>query len=254
MGDLYMRSYSKYSLRDPSMTRTIRGMYERKLAGLFIAFRAKVKEFMESVSYLAAPSESTRISFPDLNDTILYFIEHEITIPAEPIISSMVNESLKAGKKRAGAFLRAVGVSASLGEIIVNPRVYEIIRGRNLAALKGITDDMSKKISSELSEGILKGEDMRRLSKRITESTNIPIERARVMARTETMYAFNTAANEEYKAYGVGKVEWVAALDERMCDICGKYHGKIYPIDEAPDAPAHPNCRCVKIPYIEEVA
>ncbi|HOO04694.1 MAG TPA: phage minor head protein, partial [Methanomassiliicoccales archaeon] len=125
---------------------------------------------------------------------------------------------------------------------------------RNLAALKGITDDMSKKISSELSEGILKGEDMRRLSKRITESTNIPIERARVMARTETMYAFNIAANEEYKAYGVGKVEWVAALDERMCDICGKYHGKIYPIDEAPDAPAHPNCRCVKIPYIEEVA
>ncbi len=246
-----VRFHSQSFQKDPSMTRTIRNTYEKKIAKLFVAFRHASTEMLMERTFESSEYTITQVNFPNLTNGLLYLIGSEITAPGEVLISAMVNESLKAGKLRAGAFLRSVGIVASISDITVDPRVYEIIRERNLAALKGITDDMAKNIKSELSEGILKGEDMRRLSKRVAEATGVPMQRARVMARTETMFAFNHAKDEEFRKYGVEKVEWVAALDERMCPQCGKYHGKVWPIDEAPDCPAHPNCRCTTIPYID---
>ena len=248
-----VRFHSQSFQKDPSMTRTIRNTYEKKVAKLFVAFRHKSTEMLMERTFESSEHNITQVNFPNLSAGILYLIGSEIIAPGEVLIASMVNESLKAGKSRGGAFLRSVGVSASISDIIVDPRVYEIIKERNISALKGITDDMAKNIKSELSEGILKGEDMRRLSKRVAEATGVPMQRARVMARTETMFAFNHAKDEEFRKYGVKKVEWVAALDERMCPKCGSFHGKVYPIDEAPDCPNHPNCRCTTIPHIEEV-
>lgn len=235
-----IRFHSQSFQKDPSFTRTIRRTYERKVARLFFSFRHKALETMSERTF-ESPSVS-RISFTDLSDSIIYLIGSEITAPGESLIAQMVQESLKAGKHRAGAFLRSVGVTASFGEISVDPRVYEIIKERNIAALKGITDEMSKTIKAQLSEGIVKGEPMRKLAKRVSESTGVPIQRARTMARTETMFAFNTAKDEEFRKYGVEKVEWVAALDERMCPVCGKLHGKVFEIDQCPPCPAHPNC------------
>lgn len=235
-----IRFHSQSFQKDPSFTRTIRRTYERKVARLFFSFRHKALETMSERTF-ESPSVS-RISFTDLSDSIIYLIGSEITAPGESLIAQMVQESLKAGKHRAGAFLRSVGVTASFGEISVDPRVYEIIKERNIAALKGITDEMSKTIKAQLSEGIVKGESMRKLAKRVSESTGVPIQRARTMARTETMFAFNTAKDEEFRKYGVEKVEWVAALDERMCPVCGKLHGKVFEIDQCPPCPAHPNC------------
>lgn len=248
-----IRFHSQSFQKDPSMTRTIRNTYERKIAKLFVNFRYKAIEMLHGRSFESAPPQYTLVSFPDLTDSLLLVLASEITAPGESLVSQMVNESLKAGKQRASAFLRSVGVQASLTEIFVDPRIYEIVKERNIGALKGITDEMAKTIKAELSEGIVKGEGMNKLAKRVSDSTGVPMRRARVMARTETMFAFNTAKDEEFRKYGIEKVEWVAALDERMCKECGSYHGKIYPIDEAPDCPAHPNCRCTTIPSLEGV-
>jgi hypothetical protein len=49
-------------------------------------------------------------------------------------------------------------------------------------------------------------------------------------------------------------VQWLATLDHRTCLICGAYDGKIWTKDrlyEVKVPPAHPNCRCVLIPYID---
>ena len=248
-----VRFHSQSFQKDPSMTRTIRNTYERKIAKMFVAYRAKSLKLINERQFESFEYTITQVNFPNLTNGLLYLIGSEITAPGEVLIASMVNESLKAGKLRAGAFLRSVGVIASISDITVDPRVFEIIKERNIAALKGITDDMEKRIKAELSEGIVKGEGMNKLAKRISESTTVPMQRARVMARTETMFAFNTAKDEEFRRYGIERVEWVAALDERMCPTCGSYHGKIFTMDECPPCPAHPNCRCVTIPVIDEV-
>lgn len=72
------------------------------------------------------------------------------------------------------------------------------------------------------------------------------------LVRTETMHYLNDATLRRYKDVGVEYVQIWAAEDERTCDECSKYHGKIYPIDKCPHVPLHPNCRCTIIPVTDE--
>lgn len=72
------------------------------------------------------------------------------------------------------------------------------------------------------------------------------------LVRTETMHYLNDATLRRYKDAGVEYVQIWAAEDERTCDECSKYHGKIYPIDKCPNVPFHPNCRCTIIPVTDE--
>lgn len=46
--------------------------------------------------------------------------------------------------------------------------------------------------------------------------------------------------------------KWLATLDTRTCLICGKLDGKTFKsIDEAPQIPAHTQCRCLLIPEVK---
>lgn len=72
------------------------------------------------------------------------------------------------------------------------------------------------------------------------------------LVRTESMHYLNDATLHRYKDAGVEYVQIWAALDERTCDTCGGYHGKVYPIDKCPAVPFHANCRCTILPVTDE--
>lgn len=72
------------------------------------------------------------------------------------------------------------------------------------------------------------------------------------LVRTETMHYLNDATMQRYRDAGIKYVQIWAAEDERTCDECSKYHGKIYPIDKCPHIPFHPNCRCTIIPVTDD--
>lgn len=72
------------------------------------------------------------------------------------------------------------------------------------------------------------------------------------LVRTETMHYLNSATLQRYKDSGVEYVQVWAAQDERTCEVCGSYHGKVYPIDKCPILPFHANCRCTIIPCFDE--
>ena len=67
---------------------------------------------------------------------------------------------------------------------------------------------------------------------------------AETMVRTAINHTANTARTETYKQNkGVVKgVQWVSTLDLRTSAICRARDGKVYPVDEGPRPPAHPNC------------
>jgi len=49
-------------------------------------------------------------------------------------------------------------------------------------------------------------------------------------------------------------VKWLATLDTRTCLQCAPLDGRIWPpdqMDDVPRPPAHPNCRCAVVPYID---
>lgn len=85
-------------------------------------------------------------------------------------------------------------------------------------------------------------------------------QRAETIAITETAYAHNWGQYAYMKQciddglIGYCQKQWLTALDERVCDTCGKLDKEIVEMDDNFSngvlvSPAHPRCRCV-ISYI----
>lgn len=65
-------------------------------------------------------------------------------------------------------------------------------------------------------------------------------------ARMTAQYADIVTGEAMLKAFrdaGVKRVRWYTREDERVCKVCGKRHGRIYPINRLPARP-HWGCRC----------
>ena len=130
-------------------------------------------------------------------------------------------------------------------------RVLDSLQLRNLSALKGICDEMSKEIIRELSDGINAGEGMPKLSARIQKATGMGKTRADLMARTETINAAVDGCRVRYEQAGIKEFEYLAASDARTCEQCASHNGKIYKLtDNANLPPLHPNCRCAIAPVV----
>lgn len=77
-------------------------------------------------------------------------------------------------------------------------------------------------------------------------------ERASRIAVTETTRLFGAGAQESYRALGMEMWEWRTAEDDRVDPTCDQLAaGSPYPMSSA-FFPAHVNCRCWPVPFIEE--
>lgn len=66
----------------------------------------------------------------------------------------------------------------------------------------------------------------------------------------EIAFIINETKRQVYKYYGIKKVIIKGVLDEKTCEVCEQYIGKIYNIDDivvGEQVGSHPSCRC----YIE---
>jgi SPP1 gp7 family putative phage head morphogenesis protein len=72
------------------------------------------------------------------------------------------------------------------------------------------------------------------------------------LVRTEYAHFAVEGINASFEGAGVKKsISW-SAEDERVCSICGGYHGKEIKKGDI-DPPYHTRCRCTKIPYIPDL-
>jgi len=150
-----------------------------------------------------------------------------------------------------------------------------LIYARAYNDLKGITDAMSSQISRVLAQGMADGDGPTLLARKLVSTINgtgmgdlkitdtlgrfIPAQRrAELLARTEIIRAHHVATIQEYRNWGVEgitvKGEWQTAGDERVCDECAALEGQVFSLDEIEGMiPYHPQCRCIALPYIEEL-
>lgn len=189
-------------------------------------------------------------------------------------------DSYKRGLLRAQAELRKAGLTIPDIEmgIAMTPIHLDrvgVLFTRVFSELKGITAEMERNISRILAQGMINGEDPITLANKLVAAIDgtgmgtlgitdtlgrfIPaLTRAKMMARTEMIRAFHLAAIQEYRNWGVEGVtvmaEWMTAQDEKVCSQCLALQGKIFSLDEIePMIPLHPNCRCIALPYIEDI-
>ena len=197
-----------------------------------------------------------------------------------------IDSAYQQGIRRARQELRKKGIEIDEGQLGGEPIVSAfngpvhadrvgLIYTRAYSSLQGITAEMESVVSDVLAMGLADGrgprEIARLLNKAITgDGTGADLSiidslgrkvparrRAEVLARTEVIRAHHSANIGEYKAAGIlginVQVEWLTAGDSRVCPKCSPMNGKLFQIDDAEYIiPAHPQCRCVALPYIPE--
>ena len=151
--------------------------------------------------------------------------------------------------------------------VVVPTRAIESLSKDTLSLITQMNDEMRGRIRQVVGSGILEGLSGADLRQRLLQTglKNIPhwpsVEyRAGVIARTETMRAYNGGATAGIRANGARFVEWIASPDEATCPICLPRDGQVYrfsgdvpgtgvdpfgpAVGPLPDIPAHPRCRC----------
>lgn len=129
--------------------------------------------------------------------------------------------------------------------------------------VKGVTETTRQAIRDALKEGLAEGESIAQMSKRIADSTAFGLDRARLVARTETTRVTNGAQRSSLSHFQTETKrrvvkEWFAVIDERTRDEHVDLNGEKRGIDEAfsngLSEPSEPNCRCTLLYSIEDAA
>ncbi|MGH1841263.1 minor capsid protein [Enterococcus gallinarum] len=107
-------------------------------------------------------------------------------------------------------------------------------------------------MKSELTSGIIQGKSIYQVANMMDARLQVGRSQIQRLVRTEYMHALNQGQIETYRSNGYTKLRWVATMDDKTSDICRKRNGKEYSIDNLPDIPAHPNCRCTLVPVISQ--
>ena len=113
------------------------------------------------------------------------------------------------------------------------------------------TKVLQQTLNDELVHCVVTGKNPSYLKKILMQRFSVSYNRADALVRTELAHIQTQAAQQRYKDYGIQEIEILVDPDERTCEVCGKLHGKKYPVGSKLPIPAHPRCRCCAIPVVQ---
>jgi SPP1 gp7 family putative phage head morphogenesis protein len=111
--------------------------------------------------------------------------------------------------------------------------------------------DMIDKLQSSI-VGAMKGDvTIDKIGQQISNTFNSTAYESQRLVNTEVARVQTQASEDMGRDTGVEQVMWSATLENNTCDECAALDGNTYPIDDAPDCPAHPECVCclINVPY-----
>jgi len=230
---------------DPTRTKTLREEFARILRKLPDNVKKRVKEILET---------SYRIDESTIEE-IKRVVEEEMGPQAvEKIIDRYTWLFWQRGAEFAARQLKKYGIELIIPVTlsIIDEETVNQLKSLQLDLIKGLSEEVKKKLAFQIREGLLRGETIRELTKRVQEVTDKTKYEAERIARTEATRIFNQAAEDRYKRAGAKYYKYLAAMDARCCPRCARNYGKIFKIDDpsAPRPPCHPQCRCCIAPVI----
>lgn len=104
---------------------------------------------------------------------------------------------------------------------------------------KNVANYLNKQINSFINGKI----SVNQIKKDIEKTFNTSAYNSKRLVETEIARCSNNAFDKFCKETAVKKVKYNAIL-ENTCAICLKNHGKIFSLDDKPETPRHPNCKC----------
>lgn len=114
--------------------------------------------------------------------------------------------------------------------------------------IKDVDDTTLDGLARVIGQGVAAGDSNQVIQQAVAEFIRNPV-RADMIARTEVARAVTRATEDTYAQAGVTEWNWLIAPN--ACPICIRNGaGGPYPLGGGPYMPAHPRCRCVKLPVI----
>lgn len=132
---------------------------------------------------------------------------------------------------------------------VESEQITELLRDESGKRISQIKNTTRKQVQECLSEGFANNKGWEQLCVELQSIIASPV-RAELIARTELSWAYVEQSIRIYQDAGVQRVQWIATDDFRCCDFCRSMNGMIFPINQRPDMPAHPRCRCCYVPVI----
>ena len=244
---------------------------DRLMPYLERAWRAEFAK--EKGEVIAAIRKSTKaINESDLN-ALLAELGYTWTQRGQGILAPALTN---AGKSGLTVALQEIGIDKTPqgSEQIL----AQAIQQRTILSAADIPKTTLEKVRMQLAHGIAEGFGTDKIARNIAGMMDVDSpRRARMIAHTEVMNAYNAAAQAGYKSIGVTTKEWMVTEDDVLCDYCMSMDGKTVGIDgvfvsggdevavtvgevearlgitrDIGYPPLHPYCRCDIIPGTEE--
>lgn len=114
-------------------------------------------------------------------------------------------------------------------------------------------EDFAQQATRLVAQGITEGRPTSAMITDLSDALDIVKARAATIVRTESLRAYNSAADRYYSANSITQVMWYATADDRTCPFCAPRAGTIYNRGEV-SVPLHPNCRCFLSPWSADLA
>lgn len=111
---------------------------------------------------------------------------------------------------------------------------------------EGLDTDVLDSMMGTMRSAVAQGWNPKKTAKLLKNDLAGGLDKALLIARTETMRAYRLASSEQYKVAGVEQVMRMCAHTSKTCAACIADEGQLYPADEP--LPDHPRGRCVPVP------
>lgn len=229
------------------------------LPGDFIAALEKNKQDHEKkIQTLAAKGNITRLELlqQDIEKTILKtYNQNQVTV------YDYLRKEYEDGYYK-GIFNIQQGIGFGKNFAQVHTRAVEKVilsqkkRDNFSKTLYKHQKNLTREIKDCLSVGMIRGESVDKLAKRVQQRIDVSYSNAKRLVRTETGYAFEQATLDSYAECGIEKYRFMATLDNKTSEICRELDGKeFYVKDAVPGVnypPMHPNCRSTTVAVHEK--
>jgi SPP1 gp7 family putative phage head morphogenesis protein len=126
----------------------------------------------------------------------------------------------------------------------------EVVSVRNASLIKGMGDDLLKRVAQETTSALLAGDSVSNLQVRLKKQLEINDSRARLIARDQTSKLTSDLNRKRHQQAGVESYIWRTSQDERVRPRHSKLEGTKYRYGEPTGAeeglpPGQPiQCRC----------
>ena len=115
------------------------------------------------------------------------------------------------------------------------------------------TNDLANRIYNDVIDCVKNGEQPKRIIKRIKDDYGVSSYQAKRLVNTEVARVVNAGQMDVYHNSGVvDTVLYTATLEDNTCDTCADLDGKTFKLNDAPNIPQHPNCRCCLVPVVDD--